>query len=226
MNETVNSFKEKCKYNIKICTFHKAALGFIDSKLDIADEYILDTIIRSVLVNLPIKLKKRISDCEEIINYCLSEEVQKNVSFIPINKVAVKEKGEEYFESLDFEQMLSSLQTYKPLSNNERELFNNNVQKFIEEINSTSCFYDVEMLNELLDKYGFGVEFNEKNIDICYEDLDEMLSTIDSCVVYDRLLIEIVQEETYIFLKEHKNIAETTTIICDRVNIYLSETES
>ena len=215
-SQIVSSFEQQFIYSQLLCDglTYCAPMGY-DSAVAICDTYIA---VNSSTTN--------ISDCEEIINYCLSEEVQKNVSFIPINKVAVKEKGEEYFESLDFEQMLSSLQTYKPLSNNERELFNNNVQKFIEEINSTSCFYDVEMLNELLDKYGFGVEFNEKNIDICYEDLDEMLSTIDSCVVYDRLLIEIVQEETYIFLKEHKNIAETTTIICDRVNIYLSETES
>ncbi len=57
-NETVNNLKEKCKYNIKISTFHKLALEYIKEDYDIADEYIIYDVIRKFLKNIPDKLKK------------------------------------------------------------------------------------------------------------------------------------------------------------------------
>ena len=59
-NETVNNFKQKCHYNIKVLTFHKAALEFQDHEYDIADDFIIDKVILDFLTNLNMKLKKKI----------------------------------------------------------------------------------------------------------------------------------------------------------------------
>ena len=58
-NETVNNFKNKCKYDINICTFHKLALLYQNSTdIDIVFENLLDETIKKVLKQIDIKLKK------------------------------------------------------------------------------------------------------------------------------------------------------------------------
>lgn len=58
-NESVNNFKNKCKYSVDIFTFHKAAIKLGKINRDILDgEYILEDVIMRVLGNIPDKLKK------------------------------------------------------------------------------------------------------------------------------------------------------------------------
>ena len=59
-NETVNSFKKKCQHNVSVFTFHKAAMKFLLSDIDIADEYLLDDVISSFLLSISDKFKKKI----------------------------------------------------------------------------------------------------------------------------------------------------------------------
>lgn len=59
-NETVKNFIKKCKYNIDVMTFHKAALTFINEYYDIADECILEELIERYLKIIPIKMKRKL----------------------------------------------------------------------------------------------------------------------------------------------------------------------
>ena len=59
-NETVNSFKNKCKYSVDIFTFHKLAKNILNTSDEIIDDDVLKSIISSFLKHIPIKLKKRI----------------------------------------------------------------------------------------------------------------------------------------------------------------------
>ncbi|MBO4600756.1 MAG: UvrD-helicase domain-containing protein [Bacilli bacterium] len=59
-NETVNNFIKKCKYNIDVFTFHKAAMMFLNRNIDIVDENILDDTISNFLIKVPDNLKRKI----------------------------------------------------------------------------------------------------------------------------------------------------------------------
>lgn len=59
-NETVNNFIKKCPYRINVNTFHKEALKYIQNNYDIADEYMIENVIKIFLENIPDKLKKKI----------------------------------------------------------------------------------------------------------------------------------------------------------------------
>ena len=59
-NEAVNNFIKKCPYSVKITTFHKEALEYINDNYEIADEYIIENIIKCFLENISQKLKKKI----------------------------------------------------------------------------------------------------------------------------------------------------------------------
>ena len=59
-NENVNNFIKKCKYNIEVKTFHKAAFKYVGNNYEVADDNIIDGIIDNYLNNIPTELKKRI----------------------------------------------------------------------------------------------------------------------------------------------------------------------
>lgn len=59
-NETVNSFKEKCKFTIDVMTFHKLAKCIINSDKEIIEEEHLQKFIILFLENIPNNLKKKL----------------------------------------------------------------------------------------------------------------------------------------------------------------------
>ena len=59
-NETVNNFKKKCSYNIDVFTFHKLAYDIVGDDYYIVDDDVLKHIINEYLINIPLKLKKKI----------------------------------------------------------------------------------------------------------------------------------------------------------------------
>lgn len=59
-NETVNNFKNKCKYNIDIMTFHKLANKIIKNNKEIVGDEFLEKCITDYLNNISEKLKHKI----------------------------------------------------------------------------------------------------------------------------------------------------------------------
>lgn len=59
-NETVKSFISKCDYKINVLTFHKAALMFMNDKYEIAENYVIDSVIKKALKLISKKLKKKL----------------------------------------------------------------------------------------------------------------------------------------------------------------------
>lgn len=59
-NETVNNFKQKCPHNVDVLTFHKLAKKILETNKELVEEDVLQECILDFLINITIKLKKKI----------------------------------------------------------------------------------------------------------------------------------------------------------------------
>lgn len=163
---------------------------------------------------------KNVTDCVEILNLLLSEDVQKNMR-IPVNKNALIYRIDNFVETIDKEKASKIIFDYALYSDSEWAVIEEEINETIAEItNGTHHVVDdnrksASNIKPLCDRDSM-VEFRKFSA----------LLFSRNVAIYksDKTIINILIEETNTYLGRKGDINETAKIICNRINTHVSET--
>lgn len=159
-----------------------------------------------------------VTDCVEILNLLLSEEVQKNMN-IPVNKNALIYRIDSFVETIDKEKASKIVSDYALYSDSEWAVIEEEINETVGEMmNGTHEVDDTRKsapnIKPLCDKESL-VEFRKLSSSLFSRNV----------VIYksDKTVINILMEETNTYLCQQGDINESAKIISNRVNTYISE---